>query len=215
MSTNNNNRFYESNIALAGLCQAAALVKQVARSNEFDSQYLVTSLNSIAITTSDNTEQVFGDVNHLALGYQTILAQLSNQSTNKDVEVTRYIANLLSIERKLSSSKKTMATLGERISNIQRQKLHLEITDSQMLNNLASIYTDVVSPVARKIQVAGDPEILKRPDNQNRVRAILLAGLRAAVLWRQLGGKRRHILFSRQQILDSAQQTLNNISTPN
>jgi high frequency lysogenization protein len=215
MSTNNNNRFYESNIALAGLCQAAALVKQVARSNEFDSQYLVTSLNSIAITTSDNTEQVFGDVNHLALGYQTILAQLSNQSTNKDVEVTRYIANLLSIERKLSSSKKTMATLGERISNIQRQQLHLEITDSQMLSNLASIYTDVVSPVARKIQVAGDPEILKRPDNQHRVRAILLAGLRAAVLWRQLGGKRRHILFFRQQILDSAQQTLNNISTPN
>jgi high frequency lysogenization protein len=215
MSTNNHHRFDESNIALAGLCQAAALVKQVARSNEFDSQCLVTSLNSIAITTSDNTEQVFGDVNHLALGYQTILAQLSNQSTNKDVEVTRYIANLLSIERKLSSSKKTMAALGERISNIQRQQLHLEITDSQMLSNLASIYTDVVSPVARKIQVAGDPEILKRPDNQHRVRAILLAGLRAAVLWRQLGGKRRHILFSRQQILDSAQQTLNNISTPN
>jgi high frequency lysogenization protein len=215
MSTNNHHRFDESNIALAGLCQAAALVKQVARSNEFDSQALVTSLNSIAITTSDNTEQVFGDVNHLALGYQTILAQLSNQSTNKDVEVTRYIANLLSIERKLSSSKKTMAALGERISNIQRQQLHLEITDSQMLSNLASIYTDVVSPVARKIQVAGDPEILKRPDNQHRVRAILLAGLRAAVLWRQLGGKRRHILFSRQQILDSAQQTLNNISTPN
>jgi high frequency lysogenization protein len=73
----------------------------------------------------------------------------------------------------------------------------------------------VVSQVARKIQVAGDPDILKRPDNQHRVRAILLAGVRAAVLWRQLGGKRRHILFSRQQILDSAQQTLNNISTPN
>jgi high frequency lysogenization protein len=151
----------------------------------------------------------------LALGYQTILAQLSNQSTNKDVEVTRYIANMLSIERKLSSSKKTMAALGERISNIQRQQLHLEITDSQMLSNLASIYTDVVSPVARKIQVAGDPEILKRPDNQHRVRAILLAGLRAAVLWRQLGGKRRQILFNRPQILASAQQTLNNISTPN
>jgi high frequency lysogenization protein len=215
MSINNQHRFYESNIALAGLCQAAALVKQIARSNDFDSQALATSLNSIAITNSENTEQVFGDTNQLSLGYQTILAQLSNQSNNKDVEVTRYIANLLSIERKLSSSKKTMAALGERISNIQRQQLHLDITDSQILSNLASIYTDVVSPVARKIQVAGDPEILKSPGNQHRVRATLLAGLRAAVLWRQLGGKRRHILFNRQQILDSAQQTLNNISTPN
>lgn len=215
MSTNKNHRFYESNIALAGLCQAAALVKQIARNNDFDSQALTTSLNSIAITNSENTEQVFGDTDKLSLGYQTILSQLGNQSTIKDVEVTRYIANLLSIERKLSSSKKTMAALGERISNIQRQQLHLDISDSQMLSNLASIYTDVVSPVARKIQVAGDPEILKSPGNQHRVRATLLAGLRAAVLWRQLGGKRRHILFSRQQILDSAQQTLNNISTPN
>ena len=215
MSNNNHHRFYESNIALAGLCQAAALVKQIARSNEYDKQALATSLNSIAITDSDSTEQVFGDVNQLTLGFQTLLNQLSNQSNNKDVEVTRYIANLLAIERKLSGSKKTMVALGERISNIQRQQLHLNISDSQMLSNLASIYTDVVSPVARKIQVAGDPEILKRPDNQHRVRALLLAGIRAAVLWRQLGGKRRHILFSRQQILASAQDTLNNISTPN
>jgi high frequency lysogenization protein len=122
---------------------------------------------------------------------------------------------LLSIERKLSTNKKTMAALGERISNIQRQQLHLDITDSQMVSNLASIYTDVVSPVTRKIQVAGDPEILKRTDTQHRVRAILLAGVRAAVLWRQLGGKRRHILFNRQQILDNAEHILNNISTPN
>lgn len=215
MSTNNHHRFDESNIALAGLCQAAALVKQIARSNEFDSQALATSLNSIAITHSENTEQVFGDTSQLVLGYQTLISQLSNQTNNKDVEITRYIANLLSIERKLSASKKTLAALGERISNIQRQQLHLDITDNQMLGNLASIYTDVVSPVARKIQVAGDPEILKRPDNQHRVRALLLAGIRAAVLWRQLGGKRRHILFSRSQIVASAQHTLNNISMPN
>ena len=75
MSTNNYHRFDESNIALAGLCQAAALVKQIARSNEFDSQALAASLNSIAITDSENTEQVFGDTNQLALGYQTLIAQ--------------------------------------------------------------------------------------------------------------------------------------------
>jgi len=212
MSTNNH-RFHESNIALAALCQAAALVKKIARGNEFENQVLMTSLNSITMTDPENTEQVFGDTSQLALGYQTLLAQLSGQSTNKDVEITRYIANLLSIERKLSANSQSMAALGERISNVQRQQLHLELTDSQILSNLASIYTDVVSPVARKIQVAGDPEMLKRPDNQHRVRAILLAGIRAAVLWRQLGGKRRHILFSRQQILDSAEHTLKNIST--
>ena len=210
--SNNTDRFYQSNIALAGLCKAAALVKQIARSHEFNKAALETSLNSIAITNPQDTEQVFGDVSQLKLGYQTILAQLGNQTENKDVEVTRYIANLMAIERKLSGNKKAMATLGERISNIQRQQAHLSVTDSQMLKNLDSVYTDVVSPIGRKIQVAGDPNILKRPDNQQRVRAALLAGVRAAVLWRQLGGKRRHILFSRQQIVKSAQQTLENIN---
>ena len=214
MSNQNNDRFYDSNIALAALCQAAALVKQIARHNEFDQPALTTSLNSIAITDSENTEQIFGDISQLKLGYQTLLEQLNNQSTHKDVELTRYIANLLSIERKLSSNSKTLAALGERITNIQRQQAQLDISDSQMLSNLASVYADVISPIARKIQVAGDPTILKRPDNQHRVRALLLAGVRAAVLWRQLGGKRRHILFSRPQILASAEQTLNNISTP-
>lgn len=208
-------RFYESNIALAGVCQAAALVKQIARGADYNEQALNTSLNSISVTESESTEQVFGDISQLKLGYETILKQLGNQAKAKDVEVTRYIANLLSIERKLSSNKKTMAALGERISNIQRQKSHLELSDGQMLSNLDSIYSDVISPVSRKIQVAGDPKVLQRPECQHRVRATLLAGVRAAVLWRQVGGKRRQILLNRQQILNSAKHTLNQISTLN
>ncbi len=212
---NQSHKFYQSNIALAGLCQAAALVKQIARTNEFDHKALNTSLDSIAITNPEHTEQVFGQLSQLTLGYQTIIEQLGNQSSSKDVEVTRYIANLMAIERKLSANQKAMAALGERIGNVQRQQAQLDLSESQMLANLASIYSDVISPIGRKIQVAGDPAVLKRPDNQNRVRAVLLAGIRAAVLWRQLGGKRRQILFSRQQIIEGAQQTLRQINTSN
>ncbi|MDU0354718.1 high frequency lysogenization protein HflD [Paraglaciecola aquimarina] len=214
MSEYKNNRFYQSNIALAGLCQAVAMVKQVARKSEFDQAALATCIRSITVTDPSNTEEVFGDIGQLSLGYKTILEQLGNQS-NKDVEITRYIANLLSIERKLSGNKKAMATLGERISNVQRQAVHLELLDTQMLRNLDSIYTDVISPLGRKIQVGGEPELLKREDNQYRVRAALLAGVRATVLWRQLGGKRRQILLNRQQIVKSAEQTLNHINTAN
>jgi high frequency lysogenization protein len=34
-----------------------------------------------------------------------------------------------------------------------------------------------------------------------RIRAILLAGARAAWLWRRLGGRRWHLIFTRSQIL--------------
>jgi high frequency lysogenization protein len=214
MSNPKEHKFYQSNLALAGVCQAAAIVKQIARQTEFDQPALACCIRSITITEPDNTEQVFGELTDLRLGFETLLSQLGD-SSKKDVEVTRYVANLLSIERKLSGNKQAMAELGNRINNIQRQQAHFALLDTQMLRNLDSVYSDVVSPLGRKIQVGGDPALLKQEGNQFRVRAALLGGVRAAVLWRQLGGRRRHILLNRNQILESAKITFNQINTPN
>jgi high frequency lysogenization protein len=41
---------------------------------------------------------------------------------------------------------------------------------------------------------------------QHRIRALLLAGIRAAVLWRQVGGKRRHFFFGKGKIVKIAKQ---------
>jgi high frequency lysogenization protein len=50
--------------------------------------------------------------------------------------------------------------------------------------------------------------VLKSDANQHHIRALLLAGLRSALLWNQVGGKRRHFIFSRKQMLKAAQQLL-------
>ena len=207
MATENN--YQAHHLALAGVCQAAALVKQISRSGELDQIAFSSSIHSIAITDAANTIEVFGSMEQLNLGFTTLINQLGNDDKSKDVEITRYVANLLALERKITSKTKVMQQLSERISQIQRQQLHMDLLEGQMLSNLAAIYSEVVSPVARKIQIAGSPAVLKREDNQHKVRALLLAGLRAAVLWRQLGGKRRQILFSRQSIVSAAKSALN------
>jgi high frequency lysogenization protein len=206
-----NQKHFAQHLALAGVCQAAALVKQIARGEQFDALAFQTSINSIVVTEPQDTEQVFGQLSHLELGFTTLFNQLSHQTSNKDSEITRYIANLLGIERKLSSNSTLMDELGRRISQIQRQQAHIDLFEHQMVSNLASIYSDLISPVGAKIQVAGNPALLQQNDNQHKVRALLLAGVRAAVLWRQLGGKRRHILFKRQAILSAAEQALEQI----
>jgi high frequency lysogenization protein len=202
----------EKSLALAGVCQAAALVKQVSKHGTCDEQAFKASIESITITDSDSTEQVYGQVSNLKIGFDMLYAQLGNSPTPKDTIITRYIANLLSIERKLARSSKRMSELGDRINHVKRQQLHLDLFEGQMLSNLASIYSDVVSPVTTKIQVSGDPQLLKQVDNQHKVRALLLAGVRSAVLWRQLGGKRRQIVFNRQRILVCAEQALAQIN---
>ncbi|MDM7860578.1 high frequency lysogenization protein HflD [Alteromonas sp. ASW11-36] len=198
----------ENQLALAGVCQAAALVQDVARKGELDEVAAEASLSSILVTAPDNPQQVYGSLSNLKLGFQMLVAQLHNKPGNKDAELTRYIASILGLERKLAKNPKALSQLGERISHVQRQLNHIDFDNHQIIGSLASIYSDVVSPLAPRIQVAGQQKFLNQPQNQQRVRALLLAGVRSAVLWRQMGGKRRNILFKRKSIISAAQQAL-------
>lgn len=202
----------DKHIALAGICQAAALVQEIARQGSCDEGAFNATINSIVVTDPQNTEQVFGELRYLKVGLATLVAQLGNTPQEKDAEVTRYIASILGLERKLNRHSKVMNQLGDRIAHVQRQLAHMDLLDHQMISNLASVYSDVVSPIGPKIQVAGNPAMLKQSSNQHKVRALLLAGVRAAVLWRQLGGQRRQILFSRRKIVAAAQHVLQQIN---
>lgn len=205
------NGYNDQNLALAGVCQAAALVKSIARTGEADQVAMEASLSSILVTSPDTTQQVFGSLQNLEMGFTTLVAQLNNDNRKKDAEITRYIASILGLERKLSRQSKALNELAERVSHVQRQLAHVDFDNIQIITNLASIYSDVVSPLAPKIQVAGNPTYLSIESNQKRVRALLLSGIRSAVLWRQLGGKRRHILFNRKSVLKNGMEALRNM----
>jgi high frequency lysogenization protein len=202
----------ERHIALAGVCQAAALAQSIARKGSADAQAIEASISSILVTTPDNPQHVYGSLPNLAVGFKTLVAQLDNESRHKDAEITLYVASMLSLERKLSKHPTALNNLGERISHVQRQLGHIDFEHSQIMSSLASIYTDVVSPLAPKIQIAGNQQYLGIETNQHKVRALLLAGVRSAVLWRQMGGKRRHILLNKNQILKAAKQAVRVIS---
>ncbi|MDV2858197.1 high frequency lysogenization protein HflD [Oceanimonas sp. CAM02] len=196
-------------LAFAGICQAARLVQQVAREGRIDDKdVLATTLNSIMVTDAEQSADIYGGHENLRLGYQTLIEQLNGDSNKKDAELTRYLVGVVALERKLAKRRDLMSMLGERISQVKRQLHHFELLDEQVLANLAGIYSDIVSPIGPRIQVAGNPSHLQQPMVQHQIRALLLAGIRSAVLWRQLGGKRRHILFSRKRLVAQAQAAL-------
>ena len=167
-------------------------------------------LRSITITSPDNTLEVYGgQVSNLHAGLRILVDHLGDQNKQKDPELTRYIVSLLNLERRLTKKGKNMANLGQRIDQVNRQLEHYELESETILNSLASIYSDIISPLGARIQVAGEPGYLKQEIIQHKIRALLLAGMRSAVLWRQVGGKRRNILFARAKMLDCAKQLLN------
>jgi len=211
----------DQTITLAAIFQISHFVQQVSRTGQIDEKELTLLVTSITITSPENTLAVYGNkLINLELGLKLLINHLGDSSNAnnahdekkiKDPELTRYIIGLVNLERKLAKQPKSLAQLGDRINASKRQVEHYSITSETLISSFASIYSDVISPLGARIQVTGEPTILKQPVNQHKIRALLLAGIRAAVLWRQVGGKRRSIFFSRSKIVKTAQQLLNTL----
>ena len=200
-------------IAMAALCEAALLIQQVSKGQAFDSQALATLVAGIMNTAPENVDQVYPNLASLKQGSYLLVHQLSGQATSKDVEVTRYLAGMMSLSKKLLNNQTALTGLSSSLKEVERRLEHFDITDASIIGNFADIYSKNISPIGQKIKVIGTPQNLKQPIIQNQVRALLLAGVRAAVLWRQMGGKRRQFIFSRNKILKSAISFNNELSS--
>ena len=208
----------EQTITFAAICQVAYQVQQVSRTGQITDEDFGVLLQSIIETSPDNTLAVYGgDLDNIKKGLELLISHLGNDDSSKsskkhkDPELTRYIISLINLERRLAKQPQQLNALGERIDATQRQLEHYALTSDTLTASFASIYSDIISPLGHKIQVTGEPSILKQNVNQYKIRALLLAGIRAAVLWRQVGGKRRHIFFSRKKIVDTAKILLKTI----
>ncbi|MEF8388739.1 high frequency lysogenization protein HflD [Escherichia coli] len=195
--------YYDITLALAGICQSARLVQQLAHQGHCDADALHVSLNSIIDMNPSSTLAVFGGSEANLLG---VLNASSRQGLN--AELTRYTLSLMVLERKLSSAKGALDTLGNRINGLQRQLEHFDLQSETLMSAMAAIYVDVISPLGPRIQVTGSPAVLQSPQVQAKVRATLLAGIRAAVLWHQVGGGRLQLMFSRNRLTTQAKQIL-------
>ena len=120
----------------------------------------------------------------------------------------RYAASLLHLERKLVRSQALLGVLRDGIDDASRQVEHFPATHDNVVAKLADIYANTVSTLQPRIMVQGEPKYLSQSGNADRIRALLLSGIRAAVLWRQLGGNRLRLLFSRSRIVRCAHAML-------
>ncbi|AIZ79157.1 high frequency lysogenization protein HflD [Actinobacillus equuli subsp. equuli] len=205
MSTN----YHDITLAFAGVCQAVSLVQQFAHRGSADRDVFSHSIKSLLVTQPESTLAVFGDqLSHLKTGLETVQAQMGSPNGKLDTEIGRYWINVLALSQKLNKNPEAKAKLAERLQQIERQLPLYEndIMADQMIANLAAIYSDVISPLGSKIHVLGLQDYLVRPDIQQKIRASLLAGIRAGILWQQVGGTRWQFLFSRRKILNQAQQ---------
>jgi high frequency lysogenization protein len=197
-------------IALSGVFQAAGLVQQVARKGLISTEKISTSINSLFQLDANSVVDIYGSLNNIAPGLKLAHKQLS-ANDSRDDELTRYVLSLIQLERKLSKHRHRLEKIRSGITETAARLVHFPATHSNILGALADIYAENISTLKPRIMVSGETVYLQNSDNVNRIRALLLSGIRSAMLWRQIGGRRRQLLFSRSRYVDNCKLLLDKL----
>lgn len=203
MNTTDNHTTRARTIALAGLFQAAVLVRQTGLGKVRDEFATRASIASILKTDAASVEEVFGGIAPLRTGLETLAIQLGNDNRLRNLELTGYAITLLHLERKLARDKAMLERISSGIRQLAMRPDDLDPLDAALITELAELYSQTISTLTPRVMVHGDPGVLSGTATRNMVRALLLAGIRAAVLWRQCGGNRLRLIFGRRGILES------------
>ena len=201
------NTITNQTIALAGIAQAAALVQQLATTGTADNQAMQASIGSLIKIDSDSAEDIFGGLTGVKFGLEQLQEQLIGKSISNP-EQARYSASLVYLEKQLSKIPKMLDTIRKGIEKAGNQAQHFDLLHENVLANLGDLYHSTISTLQPRIMVNGEPVYLANADNVNKIRALLLAGIRSALLWRQCGGSRWKFLFHRKKLQDEIQRLL-------
>lgn len=200
---------YKITLALAGIAQAAGLVKDLAQTGKIDNLAYQTSISSIFQTDPPDVLAVYGgNMEGLQFGLETLVTLLETKTI---LTQTRYMLALMRLQKKISGSQKTLHILSQRLEQAKKQVDYFSLFHSTVIANLADIYLSTIGIFKFRIIIWGSQRILTAPENMEKIRALLLAGVRSAVLWRQVGGSRLQLIFSRGKIIKMAKKILANI----
>jgi len=203
----------QQTLALAGIAQAAFLVDQLAQHGLAAQDKLSTSLESLFITKPGSTIEVYGGVDKLKLGLQ-VLEEIfiTKESSLKSPDLMRYLIGLIYLEVRLRKQSEMLEKIADGLVKTDKdnQDSNMQLAENpDIINQLARLYQQTISTLSFRIQVSGKPQYLKNTAIANTIRAILLAGIRSAVLWQQLGGRRWHFFLFRSRISKDIQTLLN------
>jgi high frequency lysogenization protein len=197
-------------IALAGLSQAVYLVQQIARRGSADREDLEASIASTLKIDADDVLDVYGGLHRVATGLRQLEQQLA-EPDRVEPEQARYASTLMFLERKLMKRPSMVEAIGAALHQAAEQAQALGVLDEVVSETLANAYQSTLSQMKPRVLVSGEQMYLSDPDNANRIRALLLAGIRSLVLWRQCGGARWKLLLFRTRLQREARRLLESL----
>ena len=207
-------------IALAAVAQSAALVAKLAAHGNASQTELIASVNPLLALNPSSEADVYPNLGHLNLGLRTLNDMFTQVRSPENASVVRYTLGMLLLRNKLEASPSMQTTIRNGLQPIQplllipenatpwrmedAEKTEGQLRQEQTFEQLAALYQDTISTLGHRIQVRGQVDYLQNNYVATRVRSLLLAGIRSAVLWHQLGGRRWRLIVYRKRVQETA-----------
>lgn len=189
-------------LALAAVFQAAYLADQLAATGECNMAAMDALMKGVMALDADDFAGIYPEPEHFRDGLAVMDASLNRTINGEQMRTMNYALALLHLSAKLRKNNDVNGVLRHRLQALKGQQAHFDtFTDAAFCHRLASIYVDTLGSFKFRIQVQGKPEYLQNDDTAARIRALFLAGVRAAFLWQQLGGRRWQLLFHRKRLV--------------
>jgi len=189
-------------LALAAVFEAAQLADDVAQRGDCDPKAFEGLIAGVMALDADDFDSIYAQPALLRDGVSLLNRSLNKESRGANLRPLNYGLALLHLAGKLRKNEDTVSILRNRLLALSGQQAHFDkFSDDAFCHRIAGIYVDTLGTFRFRIQVKGDPAHLQDDDKAARIRALFLAGVRAAFLWHQLGGRRWHLLFHRKRLL--------------
>ena len=193
------NIWHERALAFAGMAQTAHLVGNMARTGMVSQDAMEGWLASVFVTSPGQTLDVYPYRSGLRSALQ-LSSTLLDRFNRGNGDVVQLIFALMQLSRRLTGDPGALRELGAQIECVDEKRLRNEVSADDVAGLLADTYEDILGRFPPRIMVHGDQGHLTNPVNVMRIRAMLLAGIRSAVLFFQLGGRPWHLVFRRGRL---------------
>lgn len=193
-------------IGLAAVFQGVRLALDLARDGRCDEDAEAVCLASVLALETDSARDLYGGVAGVRRGLRELVAELD--CDGRDLTVTRAVATVLHLERKLARRAAMLAAIRAGVRETQRAAESLGPAHPAVKGALAELYHGTLSTLTPRVMVQGNCLHLTKADTVARIRALLLAAVRGAVLWRQMGGSSWRFVLQRRKIAAAARTLL-------
>lgn len=194
-------------LALAGIAQALQQVRRIAETGHSEAAVVRTAVDSVFRIDADSPQAIYGSPANVAPGLRLLHNYFRNQG--QDDALPRLALAVLQLERRFVREHAAVDKVSHGIARAQRQATELgDSAHPDVLAALGGLYADTISNLKPRVMVQGNPHYLGQAGVVAEIRALLLAAVRSAVLWRQTGGQYWDFLFSRKAMIEAVDRQL-------